>query len=103
MVNVLINDKDVLWLKAGISINSSGLSGVLTYIALFPEGAYKLLSVGPNNPKVGIPVAAARCIKPESFPINILDNVVIGSGSVVTKNCKKNKVYVGNPAKILKW
>ena len=33
------------------------------------------------------------------LPINIEENVVIGAGSVVTKNCKKNSVYLGNPAK----
>ncbi len=36
------------------------------------------------------------------LPLKIEHNVTIGAGSVVTKNCKKNKVYVGNPAKILK-
>ena len=36
-------------------------------------------SVGPNKPKVGTPVAAARCIKPESFPMNILDNEKIAA------------------------
>lgn len=36
------------------------------------------------------------------LPITIESNVTIGAGSVVTKNCKKNNIYVGNPAKILK-
>ena len=36
------------------------------------------------------------------LPVKIESNVTIGAGSVVTKNCKKNNVYVGNPAKILK-
>ena len=36
------------------------------------------------------------------MPIKIEERSVIGAGSVVTKNCKKNKVYVGNPAKIIK-
>ncbi len=33
------------------------------------------------------------------LPINICDNVVIGAGSVVTKNIFEPGVYVGNPAK----
>ena len=36
------------------------------------------------------------------LPITIEKNVILGAGSVVTKNCKKNKVYKGNPAKIYK-
>ena len=36
------------------------------------------------------------------LPVKIESNVTIGAGSVITKNCKKNKVYVGNPAKTLK-
>ncbi len=33
------------------------------------------------------------------LPVTIDQNTVIGAGSVVTKNCKKNSVYMGNPAK----
>ena len=36
------------------------------------------------------------------IPITIEKNVILGAGSVVTKNCKKNKIYKGNPAKIYK-
>ena len=36
------------------------------------------------------------------LPINICDNVVIGAGSVVTKNISKPGIYVGNPAKLLR-
>jgi len=31
--------------------------------------------------------------------IKIEDNVVVGYGSVVTKNCEKNFIYAGNPAR----
>lgn len=34
--------------------------------------------------------------------IIIEDNLVIGTGSVVTKNIKSNRVVAGNPAKVLK-
>jgi acetyltransferase-like isoleucine patch superfamily enzyme len=33
------------------------------------------------------------------LPVSICDNVVIGAGSVVTKNIKESGIYVGNPAK----
>lgn len=33
------------------------------------------------------------------LPVSICDNVVIGAGSVVTKNITKEGVYMGNPAK----
>ena len=36
------------------------------------------------------------------LPIKINDKVVIGAGSVITKNCKSKKTYVGNPAKEVK-
>jgi acetyltransferase-like isoleucine patch superfamily enzyme len=34
------------------------------------------------------------------LPVNICDNVVIGAGSVVTKNIDKPGVYAGNPARL---
>jgi acetyltransferase-like isoleucine patch superfamily enzyme len=34
--------------------------------------------------------------------VTICDNVVIGSGSVVTKNITKSGIYAGNPAKFLR-
>ena len=36
------------------------------------------------------------------LPVEICDNVVIGAGSVVTKNIERPGVYVGNPAKFIK-
>jgi acetyltransferase-like isoleucine patch superfamily enzyme len=36
------------------------------------------------------------------LPVNICDNVVIGAGSVVTKNITKAGVYAGNPANFLR-
>ncbi len=36
------------------------------------------------------------------LPVNICDNVVIGAGSVVTKEVTKPGVYAGNPAKFLR-
>jgi len=36
------------------------------------------------------------------LPVKITDHVVIGAGSVVTKNIIKSGVYAGNPAKFIK-
>jgi acetyltransferase-like isoleucine patch superfamily enzyme len=36
------------------------------------------------------------------LPVNICDHVVIGAGSVVTKDITKPGVYAGNPAKFLR-
>jgi len=36
------------------------------------------------------------------LPVNICDNVVIGAGSVVTKDINRPGIYVGNPAKLLR-
>ncbi len=36
------------------------------------------------------------------LPVTICDNVVIGAGSVVTKNITKAGIYAGNPAKFLR-
>lgn len=36
------------------------------------------------------------------LPVNICDQVVIGAGSVVTKDITKSGVYAGNPAKFIR-
>jgi acetyltransferase-like isoleucine patch superfamily enzyme len=36
------------------------------------------------------------------LPVNICDNVVIGAGSVVTKDITQPGTYAGNPAKLLR-
>ena len=36
------------------------------------------------------------------LPVKIEQNAVVGAGSVVTKNCEKNQIYLGNPAKKIK-
>ena len=36
------------------------------------------------------------------LPVNICDQVVVGAGSVVTKDITKSGIYVGNPAIFLR-
>ena len=36
------------------------------------------------------------------LPVQITDNVVIGAGSVVTKDILKSGIYAGNPAKLIR-
>ncbi|MCW3078896.1 acyltransferase [Segetibacter sp.] len=36
------------------------------------------------------------------LPVNVCNNVVIGAGSVVTKNISKPGIYAGNPAKFIR-
>jgi len=36
------------------------------------------------------------------LPVKICDNVVIGAGSVVTKDITQSGIYAGNPAKLVK-
>ena len=36
------------------------------------------------------------------LPVSVCDNVVIGAGSVVTKDIVKKGIYAGNPAKLIR-
>lgn len=36
------------------------------------------------------------------LPVSICDNVVIGAGSVVTKNINESGIYAGNPARLIR-
>ena len=36
------------------------------------------------------------------LPVDICDGVVIGAGSVVTKNITKKGIYAGNPARLIR-
>ena len=52
-----------------------------------------------KNTKIGNNVAIGT--NSTILPVNICDNVVIGAGSVVTKNIAEAGTYVGNPARKL--
>jgi acetyltransferase-like isoleucine patch superfamily enzyme len=36
------------------------------------------------------------------LPVNIVDNVVIGAGAVVTKDIQQSGIYAGNPARLMR-
>lgn len=57
------------------------------------EGPFLKTKLG-NNVLIGSNVTI--------LPVEIDSNVTVGAGSVVTKNCKKNNIYAGNPARVLK-
>ena len=44
-----------------------------------------------------------NCVMLDVAPITIGNNVIVGAGSVVTKNIPDNAVVAGNPAKIIKY
>jgi acetyltransferase-like isoleucine patch superfamily enzyme len=47
-----------------------------------------------NNVSIGTNVTV--------LPVNICDHVVVGAGSVVTKDIKEPGIYAGNPARLLR-
>ena len=75
--------------------------GVMFVNDLFSDGKpaggnkdlWKATSIG-NNVSIGSNATI--------LPISICDNVVIGAGSVVTKNITKPGIYAGNPARFLR-
>ncbi len=75
--------------------------GVMFINDLFEDGKpangnkskWKHTSIG-NNVSIGSNATI--------LPVNICDNVVIGAGSVVTKDILEQGVYVGNPARKIK-
>jgi len=53
-----------------------------------------------KNTKIGNNVSVGT--NATILPVEICDNVVIGAGSVVTKNITESGIYAGNPAKKIK-
>jgi acetyltransferase-like isoleucine patch superfamily enzyme len=81
-----------------IGDNSIIAHGVMFINDLFADGKpangdkklWKSTNIG-NNVSIGS--------NSTILPVNICDNVVIGAGSVVTKDINSSGVYAGNPAK----
>ena len=60
----------------------------------FPDSSAMIPTQIGNNVSIGSNATI--------LPISICDGVVIGAGSVVTKNIKTKGVYAGNPAKLIR-
>ncbi len=75
--------------------------GVMFVNDLFREGGpargdsskWRETSIG-NNVSIGTNATV--------LPVNVCDHVVIGAGSVVTKDITKSGVYCGNPARLIR-
>ena len=91
------------FLCSGVSIGNSSFvgHGVMFINDLFRDGAparggkskYKNTQIGEN-----VSIGSNATI----LPVQICDNVVIGAGSVVTKDLMEAGIYAGNPVKKLK-
>jgi putative colanic acid biosynthesis acetyltransferase WcaB len=62
---------------------------------MLPDGTWSSSPRIGHNVDIGVNVTIIG-------DIEIGDNVIIGAGSVVTKNVPANSVMVGNPARLLK-
>lgn len=97
-----------------IEFGNGGIGGGLIishyHAVIYPKEAGKNLRIGPgvvigrNNdgfPVIGnnVYIAANSTVIGRIY---IGDNVIIGAGSVVTKDIPSNSVYVGNPAHFVK-
>ena len=75
--------------------------GVMFINDLFKEGAperhdaskWRATKIG-NNVSIGSNVTM--------LPVSVCDNVVIGAGSVVTKDITEPGIYAGNPARLMR-
>ena len=72
--------------------------GVMFTNDLFKEGFPDSSAMIPTQIGNNVSIGSNATI----LPISICDGVVIGAGSVVTKNIKTKGVYAGNPAKLIR-
>ena len=98
--NTRIQSHTFICEKVNIGSNCFISHGVMFINDLFKNGKinrdsnkFKKTTVG-NNVIIGSNATI--------LPVKISDNIVIGAGSVVTKNLFKKGIYAGNPAKYLK-
>lgn len=71
--------------------------GVMFVNDLFEEGYPAKSNAGWRATKIGNRVSIGSNVT--ILPVSICDGVVIGAGSVVTKNINRSGIYAGNPAR----
>lgn len=74
--------------------------GVMFVNDLFREGKPAGTPKGWKETKIGNRVSIGS--NATILPVEICDDVVIGAGSVVTKNITKKGIYAGNPARFIR-
>lgn len=74
--------------------------GVMFINDLFREGKPTWNPKGWKETKIGNRVSIGS--NATILPVEICDDVVIGAGSVVTKNITKKGIYAGNPAQLIR-
>lgn len=74
--------------------------GVMFINDLFKEGKPAGNPKGWKETKIGNRVSIGS--NATILPVEICDDVVIGAGSVVTKNITKKGIYAGNPARFIR-
>lgn len=74
--------------------------GVMFINDLFKEGKPAGNPNGWRETKIGNRVSIGS--NATILPVDICDDVVIGAGSVVTKNITKKGIYAGNPAQFIR-
>ena len=74
--------------------------GVMFVNDLFKEGKPAGNPSGWKETKIGNRVSIGS--NATILPVDICDDVVIGAGSVVTKNITKKGIYAGNPAQFIR-
>lgn len=74
--------------------------GVMFINDLFENGHPAINELGWRSTKIGNNVSIGS--NATILPVNICDNVVIGAGSLVSKDITKPGIYAGNPAKKLR-
>lgn len=74
--------------------------GVMFVNDLFKEGKPANDFRGWKETKIGNRVSIGS--NATILPVEICDDVVIGAGSVVTKNITKKGIYAGNPARLIR-
>ena len=74
--------------------------GVMFVNDLFKEGKPAGNPKGWKETKIGNRVSIGS--NATILPVDICDDVVIGAGSVVTKNITKKGIYAGNPAQFIR-